>query len=61
MRILLRTCLSSTPSTYHKHQLKLVVQFILECEGLMSERVVTSAFLEKQCFSVQAIDSKIRL
>lgn len=58
MGILLRT--SHTP-TYHKHQLKLVVQFILECESLMSERVVTSPFLEKECFSIQAIHSKTRL
>lgn len=36
--------LLNTP-TYHKHQLKLVVQFILECECLMGEGVVTSPFL----------------
>lgn len=35
-------------TTYHKHQLKLVVQFILECEGFMGEGVVAASFLERE-------------
>lgn len=31
--------------TYHKHQLKLVVQLVLECEGFMGERVVATSLL----------------
>lgn len=46
-------------TTYHKHQLKLVVQFILECEGFMGEGVVASPFLERElCLRVQSIPQK---
>lgn len=32
--------------TYHKNQLKLVVQFIFEIQGFMSEGVISTPFLE---------------
>lgn len=35
-------------TTHHKHQLKLVVQFILEREGFMGEGVVAAPFLERE-------------